>query len=146
VPDTCISSANSLSGARKSALYRLPSAFNTITRLSRATLRAFLPKAAVVRVDRDSTAHKNDWADLYRRIADNEIDILVGTQMLAKGHDFARLNLVINADDGSLGQEGAQGFFDTLRAVADGGQVLVAAVGAFERDGFAMVAVVAAEF
>ena len=67
------------------------------------TLRAFLPKAAVVRVDRDSTAHKNDWADLYRRIADNEIDILVGTQMLAKGHDFARLNLVIvlNAD-GSL--------------------------------------------
>lgn len=67
------------------------------------TLRAFLPKAAVVRVDRDSTAHKNDWADLYRRIADNEIDILVGTQMLAKGHDFERLNLVIvlNAD-GSL--------------------------------------------
>ena len=67
------------------------------------TLRAFLPKATVVRVDRDSTAHKNDWADLYRRIADNEIDILVGTQMLAKGHDFARLNLVIvlNAD-GSL--------------------------------------------
>ena len=67
------------------------------------TLRAFLPKAAVVRVDRDSTAHKNDWADLYRRIADNEIDILVGTRMLAKGHDFARLNLVIvlNAD-GSL--------------------------------------------
>ena len=67
------------------------------------TLRAFLPKAAVVRVDRDSTAHKNDWAYLYRRIADNEIDILVGTQMLAKGHDFARLNLVIvlNAD-GSL--------------------------------------------
>ena len=67
------------------------------------TLRTFLPKAAVVRVDRDSTAHKNDWADLYRRIADNEIDILIGTQMLAKGHDFARLNLVIvlNAD-GSL--------------------------------------------
>ena len=67
------------------------------------TLRAFLPKATVVRVDRDSTAHKNDWADLYRRIADNEIDILVGTQMLAKGHDFVRLNLVIvlNAD-GSL--------------------------------------------
>ena len=67
------------------------------------TLRTFLPKATVVRVDRDSTAHKNDWADLYRRIADNEIDILVGTQMLAKGHDFARLNLVIvlNAD-GSL--------------------------------------------
>lgn len=67
------------------------------------TLRRFLPQAEVVRVDRDSTSHKNDWADLYRRIAAGEVDILVGTQMLAKGHDFARLNLVVvlNAD-GSL--------------------------------------------
>ena len=67
------------------------------------TLRAFLPQASVVRVDRDSTSHKNDWAELYRRIGEGGIDILVGTQMLAKGHDFARLNLVIvlNAD-GSL--------------------------------------------
>ena len=67
------------------------------------TLRAFLPQAKVVRVDRDSTSHKGGWADLYDQIASDGIDILVGTQMLAKGHDFARLNLVIvlNAD-GSL--------------------------------------------
>ncbi|WP_165090388.1 primosomal protein N' [Neisseria yangbaofengii] len=67
------------------------------------TLRNFLPQAKVVRVDRDSTSHKDDWADLYQRIAADDVDILVGTQMLAKGHDFARLNLVIvlNAD-GSL--------------------------------------------
>ncbi|KLT73020.1 primosome assembly protein PriA [Neisseria arctica] len=67
------------------------------------TLRRALPSAAIERVDRDSTANKNDWQSLYQRIAGNEIDILVGTQMLAKGHDFARLNLVIvlNAD-GSL--------------------------------------------
>ncbi len=67
------------------------------------TLRLALPQAVVARVDRDSTAHKNDWNDLYRRIGAHEIDILVGTQMLAKGHDFARLNLVVvlNAD-GSL--------------------------------------------
>lgn len=67
------------------------------------TLRTWMPQASVVRVDRDSTAHQNDWADLYRRIAADEVDILVGTQMLSKGHDFARLNLVIvlNAD-GSL--------------------------------------------
>ena len=67
------------------------------------TLRRVLPQANIARVDRDSTAHKNDWQTLYQRIADNDIDILVGTQMLAKGHDFARLNLVLvlNAD-GSL--------------------------------------------
>ena len=67
------------------------------------TLRQALPEAKVARVDRDSTSKKKDWQTLYRRIADNDIDILVGTQMLAKGHDFARLNLVLvlNAD-GSL--------------------------------------------
>ncbi|WP_373740109.1 primosomal protein N' [Neisseria sp.] len=67
------------------------------------TLLELLPQAKVVRVDRDSTSNKNDWADLYGRIAENGIDVLVGTQMLAKGHDFARLSLVIvlNAD-GSL--------------------------------------------
>ncbi|KPN72179.1 primosomal protein N' [Neisseria sp. 83E34] len=67
------------------------------------TLRTFLPQARVARVDRDSTSNKNDWAALYEHIAADSIDILVGTQMLAKGHDFARLNLVVvlNAD-GSL--------------------------------------------
>lgn len=67
------------------------------------TLRQAIPQAQISRVDRDSTNHKNDWADLYQRIENREIDILVGTQMLAKGHDFARLNLVVvlNAD-GSL--------------------------------------------
>ena len=67
------------------------------------TLRATLPQAQIARVDRDSTARQRDWNELYTAIRAGEIDILVGTQMLAKGHDFARLNLVIvlNAD-GSL--------------------------------------------
>ena len=67
------------------------------------TLRQCLPQANIVRVDRDSTSNKHDWADLYQRIAHHQVDILIGTQMLAKGHDFARLNLVVvlNAD-GSL--------------------------------------------
>ena len=66
-------------------------------------LGRFLPKARIVRVDRDSTANKNDWSALYQQIEQNQVDILVGTQMLAKGHDFGRLNLVVvmNAD-GSL--------------------------------------------
>lgn len=67
------------------------------------TLKNLLPNAQIVRVDKDSTSRQTDWADLYVRIANNEIDVLIGTQMLAKGHDFARLNLVVvlNAD-GSL--------------------------------------------
>ena len=58
---------------------------------------------------------------------------------------FVRSAVPVNADDGCFREKGAQGFFDALRAVADGGQVLVAAVGAFVRNGFAVVAVVAAQ-
>lgn len=63
-------------------------------------LQEWMPHANIVRVDRDTTSGKQDWHNLYEQIQDDKIDVLVGTQMLAKGHDFARLNLVVvlNAD------------------------------------------------
>ena len=63
-------------------------------------LQSWLPHARIERVDRDTTQGKQDWQQLYERIQNDQIDVLVGTQMLAKGHDFARLNLVVilNAD------------------------------------------------
>lgn len=67
------------------------------------TLQTLLPQARILRVDRDSTSHKQDWHHIYQQIETDQVDILVGTQMLAKGHDFARLNLVIVLNvDGSL--------------------------------------------
>ena len=57
---------------------------------------------------------------------------------------FVRSAVPIDAHHGGLRQKGAQGFFHALCAVADGGQVLIAAFGAFERNGGAVVAVVAA--
>lgn len=67
------------------------------------TLAHLLPNARILRVDRDSTSHKHDWIKIYQQIESDQVDVLVGTQMLAKGHDFARLNMVVvlNAD-GSL--------------------------------------------
>lgn len=67
------------------------------------TLHQLLPQARILRVDRDNTSHKQDWIQIYRQIEEHQVDVLVGTQMLAKGHDFSRLNLVVvmNAD-GSL--------------------------------------------
>jgi primosomal protein N' (replication factor Y) (superfamily II helicase) len=47
-----------------------------------------------VRVDRDSTARKGAFAEMLGQVRDEKIDILVGTQMLAKGHDYPRLTLV----------------------------------------------------
>ena len=68
-------------------------------RIESALTRAF-PAARILRVDRDSTRRKHAWQAMRGRIQAQEIDILVGTQMLAKGHDFPQLNLVgvLNAD------------------------------------------------
>ena len=68
-------------------------------RIESALARTF-PAARILRVDRDSTRRKHAWEDMRRQIRAQEVDILVGTQILAKGHDFPQLNLVgvINAD------------------------------------------------
>jgi primosomal protein N' (replication factor Y) len=64
------------------------------------TLAAALPAARIARVDRDSTARKGSLRDVLERVRVGEIDVLVGTQMLAKGHDYPRLTLVgvVDAD------------------------------------------------
>jgi primosomal protein N' (replication factor Y) len=68
-------------------------------RIESALARTF-PQARILRVDRDSTRRKHAWQHMRRQIHAQEVDILVGTQILAKGHDFPQLNLVgvINAD------------------------------------------------
>jgi len=64
------------------------------------TLAAALPEARIARVDRDSTARKGSLRDVLERVRTGDIDVLVGTQMLAKGHDYPRLTLVgvVDAD------------------------------------------------
>ena len=58
------------------------------------TLKSLLPNARIARVDRDSMRSKDALTDLLTQVHNHEIDILVGTQMLAKGHDFPNLTLV----------------------------------------------------
>lgn len=56
--------------------------------------------ATVLRIDRDSVRARHAWRAMRSRIQEGEAKILVGTQILAKGHDFPHLNLVgvLNAD------------------------------------------------
>jgi len=65
-------------------------------------VRERFPRARVGRVDRDSVRRKGALTSLLSRFAAGEIDVLVGTQMIAKGHDFPRVTLVgvISADVG----------------------------------------------
>ncbi len=66
-------------------------------------LQRYFPQARILRVDRDSTRSKGAWSAMRKQIHDGEADILIGTQMLAKGHDFPNLTLVgVLSPDGAL--------------------------------------------
>jgi len=64
------------------------------------TLAARFPAARVLRIDSDSTRAKGRWEAMRGAVHRGDADILVGTQILAKGHDFPRVTLVgvLNAD------------------------------------------------
>lgn len=52
------------------------------------------PKARISRMDRDTTSKKGSLLKILKDLKQNKIDILVGTQMVAKGHDFPNITLV----------------------------------------------------
>lgn len=80
------------------------------------------PHARVLRVDRDTTRTKRAWMGMREEITGNRVDVLVGTQMLAKGHDFPRLTLVVvlNADSALFSADfrAAERLFAQLMQVA----------------------------
>lgn len=101
-----------------------------------AALQKLFPDARILRVDRDSTRRKNALSEMLEQVHAQKIDILVGTQMLAKGHDFPKLTLVgvLNADGGlySADFRASEHLFAQLLQVAgragraaDSGEVLV---------------------
>lgn len=76
--------------------------FGRGTQRLEAWLQERFPAARILRVDRDSAKSRKQWEAMLERIQGGEADILVGTQMLAKGHDFPALTLV-----GVLGADSA---------------------------------------
>ena len=74
--------------------------FGRGTQRIEARVAELFPQARVLRVDRDAARTRSQWEKLLDTIAAGEADILVGTQMMAKGHDFPKLTLVgvIGAD------------------------------------------------
>jgi len=104
------------------------------------TLAAAFPHARIARVDRDSTRTRGAFAAVRDKVAANELDILVGTQMLAKGHDFPRLTLV-----GVLGADNALYSAD-FRATERLGALLMQVAGRAGRAGLPGEVVVQTDF
>lgn len=65
-------------------------------------LHGAFPRARIARIDRDTTGGKRDYEAILAKFRDGEFDILVGTQMIAKGHDIPNVTLVgiVSADTG----------------------------------------------
>ena len=77
--------------------------FGTGTQKLETLTRKMYPEARVARLDTDVTAAKNASEAILQDMADHRIDILIGTQMVVKGHDFPDVTLVgIMAADTSL--------------------------------------------
>jgi primosomal protein N' (replication factor Y) (superfamily II helicase) len=85
-------------------------------------LREQFPKARIARLDRDTVRTKREYQQVLGAFAKGEIDVLVGTQMVAKGHDFQRVTLVgVVAADLALGRpdfRAAERTFQLLTQVA----------------------------
>ncbi len=77
--------------------------FGTGTQKIEAAVRQMFPQAGVLRMDLDTTSKKGGHEEILSAFADGRADILVGTQMIVKGHDFPNVTLVgILAADLSL--------------------------------------------
>lgn len=77
--------------------------FGTGTQKVEETVRSLYPGARVLRMDLDTTREKDGHEKILSAFADHEADILIGTQMIVKGHDFSDVTLVgILAADLSL--------------------------------------------
>lgn len=71
-------------------------------RVEEALARHF-PDARLIRADRDNTRRKGSWEAMQASIYSGAADLIVGTQLIAKGHDFPNLTLVVALDaDGAL--------------------------------------------
>jgi primosomal protein N' (replication factor Y) len=85
-------------------------------------LREQFPHARIARLDRDAVRTKREYQQVLGAFAKGEVDILVGTQMVAKGHDFSRVTLVgVVAADLALGRpdfRAAERTFQLLTQVA----------------------------
>ena len=69
-------------------------AFGSGTEKLESICHSVFPKAGILRMDRDSTGKKGKYEEILQAFSEEKADILLGTQMIVKGHDFPKVTLV----------------------------------------------------
>lgn len=95
-------------GSQQRAVEQCPTCFSAVKPVGQGTERIeetverIFPDSPLARIDRDSIRRKGELEAVLARVGSNEVRILVGTQMLTKGHHFPNVTLVVvlNADQG----------------------------------------------
>lgn len=82
-PTTCPSCKSKLIGG-----------FGAGTQKVEEEIKKLFPNARLLRMDRDTTTKKNSHEEILEKFSDGKADILIGTQMIVKGHDFSNVTLV----------------------------------------------------
>ena len=86
-------------------------------------LRSLFPDKSIVRIDRDSIQKKDSMNKMMKDVYDNKYDILIGTQILAKGHHFPNITMsaIIDMDNSMLSSD--------FRAFEHMGQLIIQVAG-----------------
>ena len=102
--------------------------FGTGTQRLEQEINKVFPNATTIRMDKDTVTKKNSHEDILNKFRDENIDILIGTQMIVKGHHFPNVTLVgVVAADSSLN-------IDDYRANERTFQILTQAAGRAGRE------------
>ena len=92
--------------------------FGTGTQKLEEEIHKLFPEATTVRMDIDTVSKKNSHEEILKKFQEENIDILVGTQMIAKGHHFPKVTLVgVVSADGTLNIEDYRAVEKTFQTI-----------------------------
>ena len=92
--------------------------FGTGTQKLEDEIHKLFPEASTIRMDIDTVNKKNSYEEIFKKFQKENIDILVGTQMIAKGHHFPKVTLVgVVSADGSLNIEDYRAVEKTFQTI-----------------------------
>ncbi len=117
-------------------------------------VKEMFPTARVLRMDADTTSKKNGHEEILSAFAAHEADILIGTQMIVKGHDFANVTLVgiiaadisLNESDYHSGERTFQLLTQAVGRAGRGAMPGVAVIQTYQPDNYAVVTSAAQDY